>query len=192
MKKTIMLSIVALFMIGMVAAGAVSAFGMGKWGGNKDAVRDAIEARDFSAWKTAMTADLTEERFNQIVERQENRPEGSREGRMQMSGQHEEMEAAIAAGDFDAWKALMESSGRKHPIELTEENFEKFVEMHNAMQEGDTDTAASLREELGMPANGKGIGGEGMRGFGKGIHDGSGEGKGNCGGSCGECPYTTE
>ncbi len=46
---------------------------------------------------------------------------------------------------------------------ITEENFDLFVQMHEAMEAGDYDTAMELREELGL--------GFGMR-AGRGMHKG--------------------
>jgi len=182
MKKATF-GILALLLIGLVAAGAVSAMGMGHWGDNKEAVRDAIEAEDFDAWKEAMIAGLTEERFDELVERHENMPEDMQERMEERHAHQEAMQAAIESGDFDSWKAIMEESPREEPFELTEENFELFVELHNARQDGDVDKIARLSEELGMPANGEGKGPGGMRG--EGMRGGFGEGRGMRGG-CGE------
>lgn len=70
-KKTSMniIILVSLSMI-IVFAGIVSAFG---WSSpnqeNRTAIQQAIEDNDFEAWKTAMSAELTEENFNMIVDR---------------------------------------------------------------------------------------------------------------------------
>lgn len=68
---------------------------------------------------------------------------------------HENIREAIENEDYASWKSLMES-------QLTEENFSKMVEHHNAMQEkrdlmqrlrdavesGDTESVEEAREEL--------------------------------------------
>ena len=78
----------------------------------------------------------------------------------------EELQAlteAIENGDYATWKALMEERLDRMKAELTEENFNLLVEKHNQMKErsqlrerirdalenGDYETAAQLREQLG-------------------------------------------
>jgi len=92
---------------------------------------------------------------------------------------HEAMENAFDNLDYNAWVALMTTSGR-HPRVLdvvTEDNFVTFVEAHDAMEDGDFDRAAELRADLGLnngmgPKNGTGFGG------GKGMKQGSMQGSG--------------
>jgi len=86
---------------------------------------------------------------------------------------HEAMEDAFESLDYDAWYALMIENGR-HPRVVdvvTEDNFETFVQAHEAGEDGDHETAAELRAELGLnngngPRDGTGHGkrmGQGMR-----------------------------
>jgi hypothetical protein len=98
---------------------------------------------------------------------------------------HAAMEAAMAEG-YEAWAELMEGKGRISQV-VTEENFDTFVEMHEAMEDGNTEEAQELREELGLgvrPHDGSGYrggqrGGMGMRagnmhrgiGSGDGVHN---------------------
>jgi len=177
MKKAT-LGVLALLIMGVVAAGAVSAFGgFGKAWENRAAIDEALEAGDYDAWKDAMVAGLTEERFEQMAERHENMPEE----RAQMMQHKVEMADAIEAGDFDTWKALVEDSPRTPPFELTQDNFDLVVQMHSAMQDGDQETALEIREDLGL-GNGKGMGfgpggegrghGMGRGGFGRGMAEG--------------------
>ncbi|MBN1385363.1 hypothetical protein JW968_00105, partial [Candidatus Woesearchaeota archaeon] len=65
---------------------------------------------------------------------------------------HEAMESAMDNLDYDAWYALMTQDGR-HPRVVdvvTEDNFGTFVRAHEAAQDGDFETAAELRAELGL------------------------------------------
>ncbi len=64
---------------------------------------------------------------------------------------------AFEAGDYAVWKDLMEQSGAHGRVMdvVTEENFNTFVEAHNAALAGDMELAASLRSELGL-GNGQG------------------------------------
>lgn len=59
---------------------------------------------------------------------------------------------AIAAGDYDSWKNLMIE---RFSAGLTEEHFNKMVEIHQLMEEGKYDEAKALRQELGMDKLGK-------------------------------------
>lgn len=62
---------------------------------------------------------------------------------------HAAVRAALEAGDFDAWQEAM---GERGPVKLiTEENFDEFVEMHEALEAGDSARADALRAELGLP-----------------------------------------
>lgn len=94
---------------------------------------------------------------------------------------HEAMDAAMDSLDYDAWYELMTENGR-HPrvVDLvTEENFETFVEAHEAGKNGDFSLAKTIRAQLGLnngvgPRDGTGFG----KGQGNGPKDGSGHGRG--------------
>lgn len=170
--KKITLGVLAFMLIGLMAVGAVSAFS--GWGRNA-AVDEALESGDYSTWKSAMIEGLSEERFEQMRERHGE----ISEHRAEMEQHREEMQAAVEGGDYETWVALHESKPRTPPFELTQENFDLFVQMHFAQQDGDYETAQELREELGLGERGPGMG------FG-----GKGHGMGRCGidrGGFGEC-----
>ncbi len=79
---------------------------------------------------------------------------------------HTMMEDAFEATDYDSWYDLMTEDGR-HPRVVdvvTEDNFETFIQAHEAGINGDYETASSLRAELGLND-------------GNGPHDGTGYGK---------------
>lgn len=61
---------------------------------------------------------------------------------------NEDVVTALQNNDYNAWKEAMGD----HPMaeKITEENFEQFAEMHKLMQEGKTDEANQIREELGF------------------------------------------
>jgi len=84
--------------------------------------------------------------------------------------QHEAVEQALEDGDYDTWKDLVGDRGRIADV-VNADNFNTFADMHEAMEEGDTETARELRSELGLgihPADGTGFQGE-MHG-GRGMH----------------------
>jgi hypothetical protein len=72
---------------------------------------------------------------------------------------HEAIEQALNNKDYAAWFKLMTNEGRTPKVTqlVTEENFEKFIQMHNAQISNDIATAQKLRTELGLGAkNGTG------------------------------------
>lgn len=90
---------------------------------------------------------------------------------------------AFDSGDFDIWKDLMEqqeNSGRVLDV-VNAENFNQFVEAHNAALEGDFEVANQLRSELGLN---DGVGpkdGSGHKGGGQGKGQGQGQNRMNSG-----------
>ena len=87
---------------------------------------------------------------------------------------HELMEEAFDTLDYDAWYALMTEDGR-HPRVVdvvTEENFDVFIQAHEAGINGDHEEAFALRTELGLN---NGYGPKDGTGFGKGMGQGRGQ-----------------
>jgi hypothetical protein len=91
---------------------------------------------------------------------------------------HEQLEAAIEAGDYDAWVQIREDNnlpmrGRMFQV-INAENFDQYVELHNANVAGDTAKADAIKAELGL--------GQGMQKHGnmqgKGMHKGTNSGSG--------------
>jgi uncharacterized protein (DUF885 family) len=98
----------------------------------------------------------------------------SEDDKEEMQAFHEQLQTAIENKDFEAWKSLMES-------QLTEENFNAMVEMHEqmsemrdlreqireAMENNDAETAEDLRAQLQelMPEKSNGMGMGHMKGF---------------------------
>lgn len=79
-----------------------------------------------------------------LTEEQKAEFEATRE---EMENRHEQMETAIEAGDYEAWKALQpENSPMLETI--TAENFARFAEMHRLLEE-----AGAIAEELGLPGH---------------------------------------
>jgi len=109
---------------------------------------------------------------------------------------HELMEKAFEENDYEAWKALMTENGRRPRVVdvVNEETFGRFSEVHEAMESGDLDRAATIRAELGL-GQGHGRGGPG-RGYGRGVGmhgagfvdaDGDGQCDNLAAGGCGGC-----
>ena len=75
---------------------------------------------------------------------------------------HEAMEKAFETKNYEAWKALMQGKGKMTQV-ITKDNFAKFVETHGLAEQGKTEEAAKIRQELGL-----------------GLHNGTG----GCSGTC--------
>ena len=82
MKNKLTLGIVALVVVGVLAGGFVSAFGFGNGPMGDiseedrtemqefhESIQEAIENNDYEAWKSLMESRLTEEHFDEIIER---------------------------------------------------------------------------------------------------------------------------
>lgn len=57
------------------------------------------------------------------------------EDRTEMQEQIEAMQTAIENGDYETWKSLMEERIVKMQEQITEENFNKILEMHQQQEE---------------------------------------------------------
>jgi hypothetical protein len=89
-----------------------------------------------------------------------------------MTQERAEIDAAIASGDYNAWKTAIEKTGRAAQLNsiITEANFAKYAEMQGYMTK-----ARTIATELGLQGNGMG------RGFGKGMGGHGCPGKGAAG-----------
>lgn len=88
-------------------------------------------------------------------------------GRNYSPERHEQMTKAFENKEYNAWKETM--GDRPMASKINEQNFGKFSQMHNLMQEGKYEEAAKIRQELGF---GNGKSGQGMRGNGQGMMNG--------------------
>ena len=100
------------------------------------------------------------------------RGDSNTEGPNFNEARHESMETAFETMDYETWYQLMTEDGRHSKVVevVTEDNFAKFVEAHDAAENGDYETAAQLRAELGLN---NGHGPRDGTGFGKGMRQGS-------------------
>jgi len=91
------------------------------------------------------------------------------EERTEMQEQHETMQNAIANGDYETWKSLMEERIAKMQFQITEERFNEIQTRHQemskfrtAMQEaresGDFSEITELQKEYGFEGKGFGKG----------------------------------
>ena len=144
MKRISILSVLAVMVL-VFSIGAASAFRGNFFGMDPDESREeivnAIEAKDYNGWKTAMSDRLTEENFNELVERHEARSE--------MREQREVKIQAIEAGDYEAFKVAAENWPMLSNIQ-DEGDFELLVQLHQAKQDGDYETVKELSEQLDL------------------------------------------
>ncbi|MFZ2192615.1 MAG: hypothetical protein WAV31_00010 [Candidatus Moraniibacteriota bacterium] len=80
---------------------------------------------------------------------------------------HVAIQDAVTKNDYNAWKNLKteQMNARMNWMfsKITQDNFPKFAEVHNLMQQGKYDEANKIREELGLPlrhgrGQGRGVG----------------------------------
>lgn len=84
------------------------------------------------------------------------------------SERHEKMEKAFENKDYNAWKTLMQGRGRITQ-KITEQNFARFAEAHELAEQGKTQEANKIRQELGLGAHKDG--GQGQKnGMGRGCN----------------------
>jgi hypothetical protein len=98
---------------------------------------------------------------------------------------HEQLESAMERGDYHGWLSIRQANGlptngRMFQI-INEENFDKYVALHNANLAGDTETAFAIKAELGLGQGSRK--GQVMRSESQGMGSGQG-GKTGCGGTC--------
>jgi hypothetical protein len=120
-------------------------------------ILNAIKAKDFNVWKELMSARLTEENFNKLVERQQTmsqRHENKSEKRGTMSSErgafNEQIVQAIEKGDYEALKEAAVNTPMISKIN-TEDSFKILVQLHQAKKDGDFEKVKELSEQLGLP-----------------------------------------
>jgi hypothetical protein len=84
----------------------------------------------------------------------------SKKGPNYTKERHAAMEKAFEKKDFNAWKSLMQSRGRVTQV-INAQNFAKFAQVHELVEQGKTAEANKIRAELGL-----------------GLHNGTGMGRG--------------
>ena len=153
MKKAIQISLVALFLIVLIG---ISAFASGKGKGypqDHAAIKQAIAAGDYDAFKQALATnnindnapqkEITQDQFNQMVERQKTMTAK----KVEMETAMKAVNQALDANDYNAWKTAIATIPKMQMLsqKITQANFPKLVELHQAQQKVD-----SLEQELGL------------------------------------------
>ena len=140
MKNKKLLGAFAIFSIALLSIGMVSAFGYGQGQGMhkglmgqelseeevaemqafRDSMQQTIEDNDFAAWKSLMESQLTQERFDKLVERHSEKAE--------MRDLHEQMQEAWDNEDYETVKELREEFENERPAESKFRGMEKGQE----------------------------------------------------------------
>jgi len=136
----VLYALMALAMIGIVTVSGVSAFGGNMGMVDNEDMQSALENSDYDAFIAAAQegfADrITQERFDEMADKFNS-----------MEAVHE----AINNRDYKSWLEAQQKIEQPRLSELiTAENFDTYVDMHNARISGDFEVAQELSEELGL------------------------------------------
>lgn len=204
-QKMGMMAVSAIGVIGLATAGVnyASADDAARWPERNAAIQTALEAKDYTAWKSAIgnaawAEKVTEENFNVMTQIHELRVAGKfdeaqalakanglepgqhkgmfkNKGNRPEPAQHEAMIKAIESGDYEGWKKL--AGDRPATDIITPDNFAQFQKMHELLKSGDMAGAKVIAKELGLPEV-KGKGPEARQEHGKNQGRGMGRGMG--------------
>ncbi|MCE8424500.1 MAG: hypothetical protein J5U17_01820 [Candidatus Methanoperedens sp.] len=143
--------------------GSVAAYG-GKFPGinpqSRDNITNAIKTNNYTAWQAEMSAQLTQDNFNKLVQRYQtmsqkygnmSEKQGTRfYGRQALNA---EMIQAIKDGKYDAWKTAAVNSKSPLVSKITnQDEFNILVQLYQAKQDGNKTKVMELSQQLGLPA----------------------------------------
>jgi ABC-type antimicrobial peptide transport system permease subunit len=165
MNRKKILGMLAITIV-VAAIGSVAAFG-GKFTGidpqSRDNITNAIKTGDFGAWQAAMSAQITPDNFNKLVQNYQTMSQ--RRGNMTekqgiMSGKQSlsaGMIQAIKDNSYTEWTTAVAGSTSPLVSKITNETqFNTLVTLYQAKQDGNTTKVMELTQQLGLPAgNGK-------------------------------------
>ncbi len=168
-NKTI-LGILAILIV-VVTIGSVSAFGGKFFGMNPETqnnIANAIKTNNYTAWKDAMSAQLTQENFNKLVQRMQTMSQ--RHGNMsEKLALNQEMNQAIKDGNYNAWKTAAQKANSSMISKIdTQDKFNTLVQLYQAKQDGNSTKVKELSAQLGLTG---GFGKHMMSGFGRGRNN---------------------
>lgn len=140
----------------LLAIGTAMAFrgnfgtGQGFDSDKMEQIQTAIENGDYATWKQLHENNLTEENFNAIREKMQERTQARKEIQAKM----QEIQTAIENQDYAAWKQLMEENNNQENemmlSVITEDNFYLLSELHDEKASGDFEAVKAIMEELGI------------------------------------------
>lgn len=165
MNRKKILGMLAITIV-VAAIGSVAAFG-GKYTGmdprSRDNITNAIKTNNYDDWQAAMSAQITQDNFNKLVQRYQTmslRHENMTEKQGMMSGKQAmstEMTQALKDGSYDAWKIAAVNSNSPLVSKIAnEDQFNILVQLYQAKQDKNNTKVMELSQQLGLPAgNGK-------------------------------------
>ena len=156
MNRKKILGMLAITIV-VAGIGSVAALG-GKFPGidpqSRDNITNAIKANDFNAWQTAMSAQLTQDNFNKLVQRYQTMSQ--KRGNMTekqgiMSSGRQALNAgmiqAIKDVNYDAWiTAAMNSKSPLVSKITNEDQFKILVQLYQVKQDGNNTKVMELRD----------------------------------------------
>ena len=160
MNRKKILGMLAITIV-VAAIGSVAALG-GKYTGidpqSRDNITNAIKANDFNAWQAAMSAQLTQANFNNLVQRyqtmlQRHGNMTEKQGTMSYGRQalSAEMIQALKGGNYDAWKIAVANSKSPLVSKITNaDQFNTLVQLYQAKQDGNNTKVMELSQQLGL------------------------------------------
>jgi hypothetical protein len=169
MNRKNILGMLAITII-VAAIGSVAALG-GNFPGidsqSRANITNAIKANDFNAWQAAMSAQLTQDNFNNLVQRYQNMSQ--KHGNMsQWRGNMSKMQGTMYAGrqalnagmiqaikdnSYTEWTAAVVNSTSPLVSKITNvDQFNTLVQLYQAKQDGNNTQVMALSQQLGLPA----------------------------------------
>jgi hypothetical protein len=169
MNRKKILGILAITIV-VAAIGSVAALG-GKFSGFDpqigNNITNAIKANDYNAWKSAMSALLTQDNFNKLVQRYQTMSQ--RRGNMsQWHGNMSKIQVPMFSGtqalnagmiqaiknnSYTEWNAAIVNSTSPLVSKITNESqFNTLVQLYQAKQDGNNTKVMELSQQLGLPA----------------------------------------
>ncbi|MBD3156727.1 hypothetical protein GF369_02760 [Candidatus Peregrinibacteria bacterium] len=179
--------VAALTIVNVAAANQGAMQPQGEQKGKLEEVRQAVENNDYDAWAeltqdhpraAELFGNITADNFHLLNEMHQAKQNGDMEKAKELADQlgfqpgpknknmnkgkfrmREEVQTALENRDYNAWHEAITPPVLDY---INEENFDTFVDMHEAIQSKDMETANSLREQLGLPErqapqNGQGL-----------------------------------
>jgi hypothetical protein len=168
MNRKKILGMLAITIV-IAAIGSVAALG-GKFPGidsqSRANITNAIKANDYNAWQTAMSAQITQDNFNNLVQRYQNISQ-KRGNTSQWRGNMSKMQGTMSSGrqalnagmiqaikdnSYPEWNAAVVNSTSPLVSKITnEDQFNTLVALYQAKQAGNNTQVTALSQQLGLP-----------------------------------------
>jgi len=169
MNRKKILGMLAITIV-VAAIGSVAAF-EGKFPGidsqSRNNITNAIKANNFSAWQAAMSAQITLDNFNNLVQRYQTMSQ-KRGNMSQWRGNMSKMQGTMSSGrqalnagmiqaikdnSYPEWNTAIVNSTSGLVSKITNvDQFNTLVALYQAKQAGNNTQVMALSQQLGLPA----------------------------------------